>query len=257
MNINQTGSQYQRIHLQPAYILHTKDFQNTSLLIDVFTLNHGRIRVVAKGAKRLKSAFSGKLQLFAPLLISWSGKSDLYTLTDVDSTNAQNSSYLNGQLHLRGASLLSAYYINELILRFMTLEDPHPELFYYYVDALEKLILKQNVESVLRVFEKWLLHESGYSLVLTHDTQSGEAVDENSNYHYLVDDGPVLVQQQDTVASNGLFVVAGSTLLDLERGIFRDAESLKQAKQLMRIIISGHLGDKPLKTRTLFQSTIL
>ncbi len=262
MSINSSSSSYQRVHSQPAYILHTQAYQNTSLIVDAFTANFGRVRFVAKGAKRLKSSFAGKLQVFTPLLLSWSGKGDLYTLTDADFATASQISYINGQHPLRGSVLISCYYLNELLLRFVILEDPHPELFYYYADALENLSLKKNIESVLRIFEKRLLQETGYSLVLNHDINTGKSIDAMKTYQYILSEGP----QSNTTESelsdtpnpeyDGIHIY-GKTLLELESGSFSSKQTLKQAKQLMRAVIALHLGDKPLKTRALFQSTIL
>ncbi len=262
MNISNNLSGYQRVHSQPAYILHTQAYQNTSLIIDAFTANFGRLRFVAKGAKRLKSPFAGKLQVFTPLLLSWSGKGDLYTLTDADFTTSSQLLYLHGQQPLRGSVLLSCYYLNEILLRFLTLEDPHPELFYYYVDALENLSMKKNIESVLRVFEKRLLQETGYSLVLNCDINTGEPIDALKMYHYILNEGPHSIAYESELSErcnpeyDGIQVL-GKTLLELERGSFSNRQTLKQAKQLMRAVIALHLGDKPLKTRALFQSTIL
>ncbi|VAW91209.1 DNA recombination and repair protein RecO [hydrothermal vent metagenome] len=262
MNINAGSSNYQRIHCQPAYILHTQAYQNTSLIVDAFTENFGRVRFVAKGAKRLKSSFAGKLQVFTPLLLSWMGKGDLYTLTDTDFASVNQISYVNGQLPLRGSVLLSAYYLNELILRFVTLEDPHPEVFYYYADALEKLSLKKNIETVLRVFEKRLLQETGYSLVLNHDIDTGKSIDVMKTYYYILNEGPQNKVMERELSDrlkpeyDGIYV-DGKTLLELDSGSFTSKETLKQAKHLMRALIALHLGDKPLKTRALFQSTIL
>lgn len=259
MSFNNVSSAYKRVYSQPAYILHTSPYQNTSLLVDAFTAEFGRVRFVAKGAKRLKSSFAGKLEVFTPLLLSWSGRGDLYTLTDADFANFQQRTFLNGQLQLRGSALLSSYYLNELILRFITLEDPHTELFYYYVDTLDKLLLKKNIESVLRIFEKHLLQESGYSLILTHDAQSGEEIVNDKMYYYALSEveGPVMAQSDLAKSTLESMYVSGQTLLELDRGIFSGKETLKQAKILMRSIISKHLGDEPLKTRKLFQSSIL
>ena len=257
MNNNSATTNYQRIHSQPAYILHTQAYQNTSLIIDAFTANFGRIRFVAKGAKRLKSSFAGKLQVFTPLLLSWMGKGDLYTLTNADFADTAQDASLSGQILLRGSVLLSAYYINELILRFVSLEDPHPELFYYYTEALGNLTMKKNIESVLRIFEKRLLQQMGYSLILNYDTKSGDKISAEKNYYYVLSNGPQtdisnqLKQEYDGIS------VSGKTLLELENGHFSSKETLKQAKQLMRSVIAKHLGDNPLKTRALFQSTIL
>jgi len=255
MNINYQQVSYQRIHAQPAYILHTKAYQNTSLLIDAFTAEYGRIRLIAKGARRVKSNFAGKLQVFIPLLISWSGKSELYTLTDADFANDRDSG-LNKNA-LRGKALLSAYYLNELILRFMSLEDPHTEIFYYYVNSLNKLQTKKNIESTLRNFESILLDEVGYRLLLSHEAHTGNEVEANQQYYYVLSEGPVKLQANSKLPDSDGIKVMGQTLLELERGSFTSKETLKQAKQLMRAIIAKHLAGKPLKTRTLFQSNIL
>lgn len=257
MSISTGSSNYQRVHSQPAYILHTQAYQNTSLIIDAFTESVGRIRFVAKGAKRLKSSFAGKLQVFTPLLLSWMGKGELHTLTDANFATSAQVSYVNGQMPLRGSVLISAYYLNELILRFVTLEDPHPELFYYYAEALDSLSFKKNVESILRVFEKQLLQETGYSLILNCDTETGEKIAADQKYYYILGKGPQSdISDRLRVEYDGVSI-SGKTLLELDSGSFSSKETLMQAKQLMRAVIAMHLGHKPLKTRALFQSTIL
>jgi len=257
MSINSVTSNHQRIYSQPAYVLHTQAYQNTSLIIDAFSANFGRVRLVAKGAKRLKSSFAGKLQVFTPLLLSWTGKGELYTLTDADFATASQTSYVNGQVPLRGSVLISAYYINELILRFVTLEDPHPELFYYYIEALENLALKKNIESVLRIFEKRLLQDVGYSLILNHDVKDGGDIHAEKKYYYILSGGPQCELSGRLKSEYDGISIYGKTLLELDSGRFTSKETLRHAKQLMRAVIAMHLGNKPLKTRTLFQSTIL
>jgi len=260
MNTNAIHSSYQRVYSQPAYILHTTAYQNTSLLVDAFTADYGRIRFVAKGAKRLKSVFAGKLEVFVPLLLSWSGRGDLYTLTEADFAQTQKRTSFNCEL--RGTALLSAYYVNELILRFLTLEDPHTELFSYYMETIDKLQSKKNIESVLRNYEKSLLDEIGYSLLLTHDVDTGAAIIKEQQYYYVLSEGPKKLNSYSIKSNVNKTVgdgvaISGKALLELERGTLTTIESLKQAKHLMRAIISKHLGDVPLKTRTLSQSTIL
>jgi len=257
MSISTSSSNYQRVHSQPAYILHTQAYQNTSLIVDAFSVHFGRIRFVAKGAKRLKSSFAGKLQVFTPLLLSWSGKGELYTLTDADFATSEQISYVNGQMPLRGSILISAYYVNELILRFILLEDPHPELFYYYAETIENLSLKKNIESVLRIFEKRLLQEAGYSLILDCDTETGEKIIASNEYYYILNKGPQRDIASHIKAEYDGISLTGQTLLELDNGCFNSKKTLLQAKRLMRAIIAMHLGYKPLKTRALFQSTIL
>lgn len=253
MKTNISSDAHKKILLQPAYILHTRPYQNTSLLIDAFTRSHGHISLVGKGVRTARSKYAGLLQVFNPLLISWSGRGELYTLTDAE----LNTSFLPSPMKyssLKGKTLLSAYYLNELLLRFFHKEDAHPALFDRYamtIHALGEVVTSDvvNIESILRAFEKFMLQEAGYGLVLDHDIETGEVILADQNYTYIIDAGPT--RQQDR--HQGI-QIKGRTLLDLAAENFDNAETLKQAKRLTRQSISIHLGDKPLKTRELFEA---
>jgi len=231
--------QSHRVSLQSAFILHGRDFRDTSRLLDVFTLDYGRVTLVAKGARSQRSKLQGILQPFAPLLISWSGKGDVQTLTGAESVKST--------IQLSGKQVMSAYYINELLQRLMTQHDPHPELFEIYKNTLESF-LKDNDELVLRRFEKHLLAEIGYGLNFEVESDTGAALAIDEKYYYDIEKGPVSIKYNNT---EGEFIVSGQTLIDMSAEKFSCPQSQKEAKQLMRIILSHHLGDKPLKTRSL------
>ncbi|MCB1827507.1 MAG: DNA repair protein RecO, partial [Coxiellaceae bacterium] len=114
----------QRVLCQHARVLHARSFRETSLLVDFFTQEHGRVCAVARGARTQRSKFRGLLQPFIPVTISWSGRSDLVTLSDAEPCGMP--------LSFSGTALLSGLYINELLVRLLARHDPHPELFMYY-----------------------------------------------------------------------------------------------------------------------------
>ena len=231
--------QSHRVSLQPAFILHGRDFSNTSRLLDVFTQDYGRVSLVAKGARSARSKLQGVLQPFAPIIISWSGKGEVQTLTGAE--------LVKSIINLSANQVMSAYYINELLQRLMTYHDPHPELFEVYQSTLEGF-LSHDDELVLRRFEKKLLTEIGYGLSLEVDSGNGKPVLKDEKYYYDIEKGPVNINNNDAA---GELIISGQTLLDMSVEKFSNAQSQKEAKQLMRIILSHHLGDKPLKTRSL------
>lgn len=231
--------QSHRVSLQPAFILHGRDFRDTSRLLDVFTQDYGRVSLVAKGARSTRSKLQGILEPFSPLIISWSGKGEVQTLTGAESVKSS--------INLSGKQIMSAYYLNELLQRFITFHDPHPELFSIYKKTLECYLIDDE-ELVLRRFEKKLLSEIGYGLSLDIDSETGLAISEDEKYYYDIEKGSVNINNND---AQGEFVISGQTLLDMAADKFSCSENKKEAKQLMRIILSHHLGDKPLKTRSL------
>lgn len=231
--------QNHRVSLQTAFILHGRDFRDTSRLLDVFTQDYGRITLVAKGARAPRSKLQGILQPFSPLIISWSGKGDVQTLTGAESVKSI--------INLSGKQVMSAYYINELLQRLMTSHDPHPELFSIYKKTLESF-LRDDDELVLRRFEKYLLAEIGYGLNLSSEYENGLALEKNEKYYYDIEKGPVNIKNNN---SDGELIISGQTLHDLAVENFSSQQSQREAKQLMRIILNHHLGDKPLKTRSL------
>jgi DNA repair protein RecO (recombination protein O) len=225
---------------QPAFVLHTYPYLETSLLVETFTRNFGRVPVVARGAKRPKSALRGVLRAFQPLLLSWGGKSELRTLYKAE--------WQGGQRPLHGIGLICGFYLNELLVRLLHRNDPHEHLFDYYQKALAELSTLDDYIPVLRGFEQRMLQELGYALTLNHDVASGKPIDPDREYSYEIERGPL----HRGIPAQGLTIL-GKTLLDMERGDYSAALTRQQSKTLMRYILSYYLGDQPLYTRQLLK----
>jgi DNA repair protein RecO (recombination protein O) len=232
-----------RIQLAPGFVLHQRPYRESSALLEVFTESHGRIGLVARGIRSAKSRRRGELQPFCPLRLSWNARGDLGTLTAVEADAPGG--------HLRGAALYSAFYLNELLVRLLVRNDPHPELYAIYQASLERLMQSGDIEPLLRSFEKSLLQEIGYGLLLDSEVESGQPVQPESYYDYHLESGPVLLKRQE---SQG-FVFKGSSLLALERGQLTGTDVLRDAKRLMRSALNLYLGNKPLKSRELFMAS--
>ncbi len=231
----------QRIELVPGFVLHQRPYRETSALLEIFTPEQGRVGVVARGIRSPRSRRRGELQPFRALRLSWSERGELGTLTGVESTGPGFS--------LTGSALYSAFYLNELLVRLLTRNDPHPTLFEHYTQALEDLSGDaSNIELTLRLFEKQLLQETGYGLLLDVDCESGEPVQAGRIYDYHLEAGPVGVAP-DTRQG---FLFPGSSLLALAQERNIDAAVLRDAKRLMRAALNLYLGGKPLKSRELF-----
>ncbi len=231
----------QRIELAPAFVLHQRPYRETSALLEVFTHAQGRVGLIARGARAPRSRRRGELQPFRALRLSWIERGELGTLTGVESAAPGPP--------LSGRALYSALYLNELLVRLLTRNDPHPVLFERYAHALEALAADAgNVEPTLRLFEKHLLQETGYGLLLDVDCESGEPLRSDALYDYHLEAGPVEVAA-DTRQG---FLFPGSSLLALAAEGELDAAALRDAKRLMRAALSLYLGGKPLKSRELF-----
>ncbi|MBL0283908.1 MAG: DNA repair protein RecO [Zoogloea sp.] len=230
----------QRIDQQPGFVLHSYPYRETSLIVEVFSRDHGRVGLVAKGARRPMSQLRGVLMAFQPLLIDWSGGGEMKTLVRAE--------WMGGQPLLGGQALLCAYYANELLMRLMPREDAHPRLHQAYGEALRALAASEPQEVVLRRFELALLQELGYGMPLDVDA-NGEPVRVDTGYAYIIERGPVPV---DEYGSDDPSVVAGKTLLDMAAGDFRDTESLAGSKALMRRLIQHYLGGQQLQSRRVF-----
>lgn len=232
--------------LEPSYILHSRPYRDNSLLVDIFSREHGRIGAIAKGAKQAKSKFNGLLQPFSLLIVSWRGRGDLMTLTDAELQQAA--------LRLKGPQLISGFYVNELLTRLLQRHDPHQTLFDVYHETLCMLEKGEHEEPVLRRFESWLLQETGYGLILDHDAETGEVIQSEASYCYHIERGPVKITESSN--QQGL-VISGQTLLAIKNETLESTTQLKQAKQLMRAIIAHHLGDKPLHSREMAMHKVL
>ncbi|MEM8661478.1 MAG: DNA repair protein RecO [Pseudomonadota bacterium] len=159
-----------RVKLQPSYVLHSRAYRDTSLLVEVFTAEHGRIGLVARGARRKSRNGSpaALLQPFAPMLLGFTGRGELKTLTATETAGRPQI--------LVGERLYSGLYLNELLVRLLHRHDAHPKLFAAYGDALNGLASSGEIDGVLRQFELILISELGYGFELDVDGQTGAAV---------------------------------------------------------------------------------
>ncbi len=252
-----------------AYVLHTYPYRETSLILQVWTQKHGRMGLVAKGARRPKSAHRSLLVPFQALAIDWFGRGELRTLKTAEP--AAPATPLSGQ------SLLSAFYLNELLLKLTHRDDPHEGLFEAYDIAIGELRrlsktgarppfspdaragslpendglppVFPNIEVVLRRFELRMLQELGYAVELAREARTGEPIDPRREYWYVVERGPVAAEGEGAIAN--AVRLRGLTLIDLERGRFEEAATVAQAKQLMRLLINHSLNGQELATRAL------
>ena len=228
---------------QPAFVLHSYPFRETSLVIEVFTREFGRLGLVARGARRPKSALRGVLLAFQPLRISWSGRSELRTLVGAEWTG--------GLPQPQGLALMCGFYLNELLLKLLHRDDPHERLFDRYHETLGALGAENDAAVTLRRFEKDLLKELGYALTLEREADGGAPIEPGERYAYVVERGPVRLTNGEALGNRVELI--GRTLLDMAADDFTDETTLGQSKLLMRTLISHHLGDQTLHTRQLLK----
>src|SRR5471032_1686599 len=226
-----------RIAEQPSFVLHSYPYRETSLVLDVFSRDHGRVALVAKGAKRPHSALRGVLQTFQPLALSWSGKSEMRTLTGAE--------WVGGMLPLTGGALLCGFYVNELLVKFCAREDPHPQLFHHYVVTMTRLAHDEPPVQVLRSFERVLLRETGYAMALDR-TVARKAVVAEGRYVFDPERG---VREASGEWPAQWPVISGQTLLDMEQDDYHRVQTVAQSKTLMRFLLNTYLGGTPLATR--------
>lgn len=228
-----------RIQLEPAYVLHSRSFRETSLIVEAFTREHGRVAVVARGAKSPRSRWRNVLQPFRPLLLGWNQKSDLGTLTAVDQVASPPP--------LQGQALYCGIYLNELLMRLLHRGDPHPEVFERYRHVLSDLASEAPPQVLLRLFEKHLLEAIGYALLLDREYGSDVEIEPQRWYDYQPQRGPVAVAgpAQGRVSGGALLALHGESL---------EAEYLPELRVLMRRVIGYHLGDRPLASLSLFSA---
>ena len=226
----------QRVSMQPAYVLHHRPYRETSSLLELLSEGHGRVGAVARGARHKSSKWRGLLQPFTPLLVSWSGRGDLVTLTAAEAASPA--------LSMPPARAMSAWYANELLLRLLGRHDPHRTVFVHYATLLGELVAGGDEAHALRIFEKRLLDALGYGLALTHDALTGEPVVPHHSYAYRLERGP-----QRVGVAEGELVLAGRSLLALANERLVGDAALKDARRLLRAALDLYLGGRPLKTR--------
>jgi|APDOM4702015191_1054821.scaffolds.fasta_scaffold40881_2 DNA repair protein RecO (recombination protein O) len=224
-----------------GYVLHTYPYRETSLIVEAFTREHGRVGLIAKGARGAKSAFRGSLMAFQPLQLTWSGKSELKALHRVEWESAC--------LQLQGLNLICAFYLNELLIKLLAREDPHEGLFAAYEQAIRALREERKPARLLRRFERELLREMGYGLLLEQDVE-GRPVEAQARYAFQIERGPQRISDSEP---NSGWLVRGKTLLDLAQDQDEDAMTMQEGRALMRQIIAHYLNGQELRTRQLLR----
>ncbi|HYQ99981.1 MAG TPA: DNA repair protein RecO [Casimicrobiaceae bacterium] len=227
---------------QPSFVLHAYPYRETSLIVEALTREHGRVALVARGAKRARSELRGLLQAFQPLLLSWSGQQELKTLLRAE--------WRGGLPRVGGSALLCGFYLNELLLKLLPREDPHAELFGDYETALADLAAGHDQAPVLRRFEVRLLAALGYALPLVRDADTGAPIDPSARYHYAFDRGP---RREALVGGPRVPIVRGTTLIALAEQRYPDAATAAEAKRLMREVLDHYLEQRGVESRRVVQ----
>lgn len=232
----------QRVDDQTCFVLHLHPYSETSLIVDIFSRDHGRLPLLARGARRPRSAMRGMLMAFQPLEMGWFGAGEVRTLAKVE--------WLGGMPLLSGRCLMLGYYLNELLVKLLPREDAHSALFDAYYAALSALAQGGADAPELRRFELSLLRELGYGLTLDADAETGEVVQADAEYAFLLERGPVReVGPGGTALEQSL---RGKTLLDMAADDYSDPRTRQESKILMRRLLAHHLGGKPLQARRVF-----
>jgi DNA repair protein RecO (recombination protein O) len=216
-----------------AYFLHARPYRETSLLLEVFTAEQGRISAIWRGGRRTKS---GVPQLFQPLLLAVVGSGELKALRQVEMAGPA--------LMLAGAPLFSAFYLNEILVRLLPRDEPQPSLFAFYTDTLACLS-HDDPAFLLRRFEGHLLEALGYGIDFGHDRDSGDLVSPTVGYDFHPEQGFSRSRAMATA-------ISGATLLQLANGDFSSPEAALAVKKIHRQALSRLLGSRPLKSRELF-----
>jgi DNA repair protein RecO (recombination protein O) len=230
-----------------CWLLHARAYRDSSLLLDLFTVEEGRVGAVARGVRTAsKGNASGKrslLQPFVPLQVALSGRGELRTLGQVEAVGPC--------IAVHGERLLSALYINELLVRLLPNHEKEGPLFEEYSTLLPALAGDAPLEPLLRNFELQLLDALGYGLQFGHDVETGEAIQPDGWYHLHVDGGfgRQLAAGQHTDTHS---LYAGSELLSIAQRDFAGDAVRRTAKRLLRRALQQHLGKRELGSRLLF-----
>jgi DNA repair protein RecO (recombination protein O) len=234
-----------------AFILHSYPYSESSLIVDAFTRSHGRLPLLARGARRPRSPQRGVLLGFQPVMLGWSGRGEVRTLIRAE--------WMGGVPRLNGEAMLCGFYLNELVMNMLAREDAHEQLFDDYAQAIERLALQEAPEPVLRWFEKRLLAEAGYALVLDREGDSGRSIDPGASYTYDPERGPISVNghvspgRRDASRADDALVVSGAGLLALAADRYDDVTNLAEAKLVMRTLIQYRLEHRRIRSREMLK----
>jgi DNA repair protein RecO (recombination protein O) len=232
-----------RTSFQPAYVLHRRSYRESSFLVEIFTPEHGRLTLTAKGVRHRKSTASGLLQPFTPLMVSWAGKGELMSLTEVEANGTV--------IPLKGDAMFAGFYLNELIMALLQKWDPHPVLFNAYNTAMNALTATPLNQQALRSFEKILLEELGYGLLTSSDIAHNESFLPGKYYRFVPEQGFILSELgEDAKDKPTLF--SGESLQAIIKEDWQQCDSIRDAKRLTRFLLAPLLGNRPIHSRKLF-----
>ncbi|VVC75816.1 DNA repair protein RecO [Aquicella siphonis] len=242
-----------RVNLQPAYVLHRRSYRESSFLIELFTPEHGRLTVVARGARKSRSASPGLLQPFVPLLVSFAGKGELMALSHAEAHGMMRQ--------LRGECLFAGFYLNELLMCLLQKWDSHPGLYAAYENAVAALFDGPLQQKVLRSFEKCLLEEIGYGLLPKSENSLHNTFSPDQFYRFMPEHGFVLCEpggyresgrtpDGKRVTQGNIF--SGKSLIAIAKDDWQDETCLQDAKRLTRFVLAPLLGSRPIYSRRLF-----
>jgi DNA repair protein RecO (recombination protein O) len=235
----------QKHPLLQGWLLHSRPYRDSSLLLDFFTLEEGKVSALARGVRSSKSGKRSLLQPFIPLQISLGGKGELRTLAQVEALSVGSS--------LTKERLMSGLYINELLVRLLPSHEAESLLFTEYGKLMQELAGSSALEPLLRCFELLLLEALGYGLQLTHDAETGEVMHAGALYHLHADGGMVRqLQTTDGADAQGASLYAGADLIGIAARDFSGESTRKTAKRLLRTVLQQHLGTRELGSRALF-----
>ncbi|HJV07899.1 MAG TPA: DNA repair protein RecO [Chromobacteriaceae bacterium] len=232
-----------KVDRQLAYVLHAQPYRETSLLVEVLTRDYGRFSLVARGARRPRADLRGILLPFQPLTLAWFGKNEVRTL--------HTAEWNGGVPQLSGLPLICGFYLNELWMKLTARDDPQPEAFAIYDQAVRGLARSAGLATVLRRYELGILREMGYVPALDRDGH-GQPIVASANYLCAAGAAPELDQGQPLIGQ--LAQVRGSSLLAMARDDFSDKTTRLEARALLRVWLTGLLGAEPLASRELLQA---
>ena len=219
-----------RIDHEPAFLLSSTAWRESSLKIDIFSQNYGRMSLIARSARRSQSDLRGVLVPFVPLSLSWYGSNELLTL--------HKAEWIGGWRQPVGKNLLSAMYVNELVLKFTALSDPHPEIYDLLARTMKTLSANDSIQAALRLFEWQLLTACGFAPDLKMDNQ-GKQIDAQGLYAIR----PECAIEKVNTPFDDVLCVSGETLLALANETFTHKRTLDEALQINRLLISAKLAE--------------
>lgn len=235
------------IEMQSGWLLHSRPYRDTSMLLDFFTEESGRVSAIARGMRNPKAKQKALLQPFIPLHISLSGRGELQHLRQVEARDTA--------LFLKGEALFSALYVNELMVRLVAGHEKDKALFAAYSAVLHELSTDTEIEPLLRCFELHLLDNLGYGLQLAHEADSDDSIVAEGWYYLQADGGFVRqLQNAEDIESSGGHLYAGVELQKIARADFSAPSTRKTAKRLLRVVLQQHLSERPLGSRELFKA---